>query len=144
MVDPISVFVIVVFVLLFIFALILIFNVHICDYNCKAITVSEEKAGNTNSIEYYTYLLSEMGKDGFWPIAFIMATVSTLIFAWYFSNFTWTIKDILLCFAINFFIIYMSFSFYLHHGINPLRIQVYEFLQEERNRIEREKLENNM
>lgn len=133
--DPISILVVVIVIFLLIFAIVLILKVHVCDFGCKALDEAKNKAGNDESIDYYIYVLNEIGKDGIWPIAFIGSMVITLIFFWAYKNVEWDVRNLFLCFFLSFITIYFCFSFYIHHNIVPLRENVSTYIQKNRDNV---------
>lgn len=132
MVDPISILVVVIVIFLLIFAVVLIFKVHVCDFGCKALEEAEAKAGNDDSLDYYIFVLNEIGRDGVWPIAFIGSMAITLIFFWIYRKIEWDVRNLFLCFFLSFITIYFCFSFYIHHNIIPLKEKVSDYIQKNR------------
>lgn len=121
-----GIFTILYFIVL-IFAIILVFNVYICDtHTCKAF----DRAGRNdspNTKEFVLELLTQIYNDGIWPFAFIGSSIATGLCIML-VGIPLTAKNFFLMFLLIFIVIYFLFSWFGHHYLTPIVDYVYDYI----------------
>lgn len=114
--SVVSVFV---FIGLLVLAIVLIYNIDLCDnHTCKAFDDATAK-GEPGSKEYTLALIESVGGDGFWPIAFIGAIFITFFLA-VGQLINTDIASLWVVFLLTFFIMYALNNFAIHHYFRPI------------------------
>jgi hypothetical protein len=110
-------------------AIYLLLNIYVCDsHKCKAFNYAETK-GPPDTKRYIIALLGELCNDGIWPLPYIGAAILTPLSLW-FIGMPMTVKNFAFLFFISFVVIYMMFSFFIHHYINIISRYTSENIRE--------------
>lgn len=123
--NLIQVIFVIVFAILFIFAVYLLFLNFICDdHTCLSFVCALEKKTDKEQI---ITLVDKLCDDGMWPYAYLASAIlASLIFA--ICPFYLSIPNFAIIFLLGFFIFYAIISFMVHHYIRPIKIFILDYL----------------
>lgn len=116
------------FILLLIFAILLLAYNFICDgQNCKPFTIACQEKHEKDQV---LVLLDNLCNDGIWPFAYIASAILTgLIFAC--LPFVLTIKYFTIIFLLSFLVFYSIYAFFIHHYVNPIKQYISTFIKKQ-------------
>ena len=109
-------------------SIFMILNFMICDHHtCKAFKDIDESI-DPNSDEYANALLRNAAGDGIWGLAWIGATIVSLLIVWLIKE-TVSIRDYILTLLLVFITCYVLLNFMIHHWIKPINNYVLNHYQ---------------
>jgi hypothetical protein len=116
----------IIYILLLIFAIMVLINHFICDeHTCNIFTYALKNVGNKSQV---IFLLNHLCEDNIWPYAFITSSIISFLF---FSILP--IDFNLLYFIVTFFLSWLIFyalmSFLLHHYVIPIKDSIINFIK---------------
>ncbi len=114
------------FILLLIFAILLLAYNFICDgHDCKPFTIACKEKNEKDQI---LVLMDNLCEDGLWPFAYIASAILTgLIFAC--LPFILTIKYFTIIFLLSFLVFYSIIAFFVHHYVKPIKQHISKFIK---------------
>lgn len=117
------------FLSILVIALLLIYNIYLCDgQTCKPFTIASN-TGVRGSREYTISIVNSIYDDGIWPFPYIAAAILTPLSLW-FLNVPITIQNFAIMFFTSFAVIYFIFSFLGHHYVRYLTGYVTSYIEE--------------
>src|SRR5258708_27158269 len=127
---------IIVFFILFGFALYLIFNNFICDdHGCRIFVCALE---NKSKKEQALHLIENLLEDGIWPFAFIASAISTgFILA--ILPITISVQMFAITFLLSLLTFYAIILFMIHHYVVPVKKYIKKYIESINNKDDNDK-----
>lgn len=121
----INILLIAAFVILLIFAIVLLFHLYICDsHDCVIFQWCSDKQGKDKIL----FLLDKLCEDGMWPFAYLSASIlAGLFFA--ILPIRLTIQYFALVFLLTFLVFYAIMSFLVHHYVIPVKQYIIDYIR---------------
>jgi hypothetical protein len=117
--------VVIAFVVLLLFAIVLLMYLYICDeQKCMVFQWCSDKNGQ----EKILFLLDKLCEDGMWPFAYISSAIlAGLFFA--ILPIRFTIAYFAIVFLLSFLVFYAIMSFLVHHYVKPIKQYIIDYIR---------------
>ena len=124
----INILLIAAYIILLIFAIILLFYLYICDnHSCMIFQWCCDKQGKDKILA----LLDKLCEDGMWPFAYISASILTALF-FAILPIRLTIQYFAMVFLLTFLVFYAIMAFLVHHYIIPVKRFIIDYVRNQK------------